>query len=92
MKKRPSGDYVHEFASEDDRRRLSEALHASRAMVLLSGYHSPLYDELYGDWFAPSERCSGASRTEVPDRSRTPWRSSGRTVQRRHTLRSTSPP
>jgi DNA adenine methylase len=51
MTRRPSGDYVHEFASEEDHRRLAEALRASSATVLLSGYHSTLYDELYAGWF-----------------------------------------
>lgn len=50
MSRRPGGDYSHEFASDDDHRALATALHASSGMVLLSGYHSPLYDELYGDW------------------------------------------
>jgi site-specific DNA-adenine methylase len=29
---------------------LAEVLHSTPAAVLLSGYHSPLYDDLYGDW------------------------------------------
>ncbi|GAB3201793.1 DNA adenine methylase [Nocardioides hungaricus] len=73
MTKRPSGDYVHEFASEDDHRRLAEALRASRATVLLSGYHSPLYDELYCDWY----------RTERTVLRRT---SNGRSASQVHTV------
>lgn len=42
-------DYEHEF-STDDHRRLSVTLHATPALVVLSGYHSDLYDELYEDW------------------------------------------
>lgn len=49
-KRRPNGDYTHEFGSEADHRQLADALRASGATVLLSGYHSPLYDELYEDW------------------------------------------
>lgn len=49
--KRPGGDYAHEFATEDDHRRLAAALRASSAAVLLSGYHSALYDDLYQDWY-----------------------------------------
>lgn len=56
MKRRPSGDYVHEFAADDDHRRLATALHESTATVLLSGYESPLYDELYGDWWKTGRR------------------------------------
>ncbi|MGI5144812.1 DNA adenine methylase [Plantactinospora sp. CA-294935] len=43
------GAYQEEMTS-DDHRSLAEALHALRAMVILSGYASPLYDELYADW------------------------------------------
>lgn len=56
MQRRPGGDYRHEFASEDDHRQLATALHESPATVLLSGYHSPLYDELYGDWWTTGRR------------------------------------
>ena len=42
--------YAHEMTSEDDHRRLAVTLHETPATVLLSGYHSSLYDELYGDW------------------------------------------
>lgn len=48
--KRRSRDYLHDFTSEDQHRALAESLHACRATVLLSGYHSELYDELYEDW------------------------------------------
>lgn len=50
MNRRPGGDYAHEFATDDDHQALARVLHASPATVLLSGYHSPLYDELYADW------------------------------------------
>ena len=50
--RRPAGDYVHEFHADEDHRRLAEALKATPAAVLLSGYHSELYDELYADWEA----------------------------------------
>jgi len=50
--KRPGiGDYRVEYASEQDHRGLAEAFHRARAAVLLSGYHSPLYDDLYADWW-----------------------------------------
>lgn len=51
-KRRPGGDYVHEFGTEDQHRDLADALHATSATVLLSGYHSPLYDDLYSGWHA----------------------------------------
>jgi DNA (cytosine-5)-methyltransferase 1 len=43
-------DYLHEFAQEEDHRALAAALHATSATVVLSGYPSPLYDELYAGW------------------------------------------
>lgn len=43
-------DYEHDLTTEDEHRRLAELLAATRAAVLLSGYPSPLYDELYADW------------------------------------------
>jgi DNA adenine methylase len=49
--RRPAGDYVCEFHHEDDHRRLAEALHETPSTVFLSGYPSPLYDELYDAWY-----------------------------------------
>jgi DNA adenine methylase len=48
--RRPDGDYPHEFATEAQHRALAELLHTSAAAVLLSGYPSDLYDELYAGW------------------------------------------
>jgi DNA adenine methylase len=39
-----------EMASVNDHRELAEALRACTASVVLSGYDSPLYAELYPDW------------------------------------------
>ena len=47
---RVSGGYRHEMKSEHQHRELAEALHGCAAAVVLSGYPSQLYDELYGDW------------------------------------------
>lgn len=49
--KRRARDYAHDLTTEDEHRALAEHLQACQATVLLSGYHSPLYDELYGDWW-----------------------------------------
>lgn len=43
------GSYVHEM-SDDDHREMAQALHELRGMVIVCGYASPLYDELFGDW------------------------------------------
>lgn len=44
------GHYYRHDMSDDDHRRLAEALRAIRGMAVISGYPCPLYDELYGDW------------------------------------------
>lgn len=43
-------DYAHESSAPDDHQRLAVALRQCAGSVLLSGYHSPLYDELYAGW------------------------------------------
>ncbi|MFZ4206805.1 DNA adenine methylase [Streptomyces griseoincarnatus] len=42
--------YGEEMRGEREHRDLAAALNDCRAAVVLSGYHSPLYDELYTDW------------------------------------------
>lgn len=49
-RQRPA-DYAHDMGLAEDHERLAEALHATPASVLLSGYPSPLYEALYGDWW-----------------------------------------
>ncbi len=49
ISKRPRGDYAYEM-TDQDHRRLAESLRATPAAVVLSGYDSGLYRELYGDW------------------------------------------
>lgn len=43
-------DYAHEADGEEFHRSLSAALASAAGTVLLSGYPSPLYEELYGEW------------------------------------------
>ena len=46
--------------SDDAHRRLATKLHGVAGKVALSGYRSPLYDDLYGDWQrldAPAKTC-----------------------------------
>ncbi len=45
--KRRGADYACEYATEAEHRDLAAALHATPAAVLISGYPSPLYHELY---------------------------------------------
>lgn len=43
-------NYRCEMSSASAHRELAQALRAARASVVLSGYHSPLYAELYDGW------------------------------------------
>ncbi len=45
------GDYRHDMGLAEDHERLAEVLRSTTARVVLSGYPSPLYEELYGDWW-----------------------------------------
>lgn len=47
---RNSTNYRHEMAGESEHRELAEALNDCAAAVVLSGYHSPLYDDLFAAW------------------------------------------
>lgn len=51
--------YRHELRTETEHAELAEALLAARAAVVLSGYPSPLYDELFAGW----DRVSMTART-----------------------------
>ena len=68
---RRSLQYVHEMHTEAEHAELAEALVTTPAAVVLSGYHSPLYDRLYADWntveIAASTQQAGIDgrRTEV---------------------------
>jgi DNA adenine methylase len=55
-----ANDYLHDMSTEEQHRELAAALAATPATVMLSGYHSPLYDELYEGW-SVSERQVTAS-------------------------------
>jgi DNA adenine methylase len=43
-------DYAHEAGSDDFHRGLAKVLHGVQGTVLLSGYPSALYDDLYAGW------------------------------------------
>ncbi|PXY27416.1 DNA adenine methylase [Prauserella muralis] len=49
---RVSGGYRHEMKGRDEHRELAAALADCRASVVLSGYDSPLYAELYDGWYS----------------------------------------
>ncbi|MFB7647172.1 DNA adenine methylase [Streptomyces sp. NPDC056084] len=66
---RSFANYRHEMRAEAEHRELAAALAECGAAVVLSGYHSPLYDELYEGW----HRCERAARADnaTRDRART---------------------
>lgn len=47
---RSSRQYLVEMPHDHEHRELAAALTDCKATVVLSGYHSPLYDELYAGW------------------------------------------
>jgi DNA adenine methylase len=47
---RSGRNYLVEMSSPEEHQQLADALRAARATVILSGYDSPLYDELYDGW------------------------------------------
>lgn len=70
-------DYRVDMGDEKSHRDLAAALHDTPATVVLSGYHSPLYDELYGDWpridIPVSAHSSNASKNTRSARVETLW-------------------
>lgn len=49
-------DYAHDMLTADEHTRLAQALTAARGHVLLSGYASELYDDLYAGWWRVEQR------------------------------------
>lgn len=52
--------YQHEM-TEDQHRELAALLRSLHGMIIVSGYQSPLYDELYGDWQCVSRQVKDLS-------------------------------
>jgi DNA adenine methylase len=68
LKKRPAGDYACEFSTIEQHQALAQALRACSATVLLSGYASDLYAELYAGWSCVTRHVSrhtGNSRSSA---------------------------
>lgn len=69
-------DYLHDMGDPESHIRLAEAARATPACVILSGYPSPLYDELYGDWWRldiPVRVYSSNAGTERGERVEVLW-------------------
>jgi len=70
LAKRRGADYAVEYVTEAEHRELARALHSTAAAVLLSGYPSALYEDLYAGWWRvehevdkPSSLTSGGRAT-----------------------------
>ncbi|MEW2266897.1 DNA adenine methylase [Streptomyces sp. NPDC047868] len=82
-------DYAHEADSETFHRTLASTLHKVQGLVLLSGYPSPLYDDLYAGWdrlqIAVSRPATNfRGRTDVPRATEVVW--SNRSLSRQVSL------
>ncbi|MGS2592090.1 DNA adenine methylase [Streptomyces hebeiensis] len=71
-------DYAHEADSEIFHRSLAEALHSVQGLVLLSGYPSELYSELYAGWdrleiAVHRAATNSRGRTDVPRGTEVVW-------------------
>lgn len=62
-----SGKVYGHDCDDAGHRRIAAALRAAHGMVVLSGYPSPLYDELYGDWRCVSTRVHTDHAREVTE-------------------------
>jgi DNA adenine methylase len=63
-----SDTYRHEMASEEEHRELAETLRGVAGAVIVSGYPSPLYEEIYAGWWReerPSLADGARKRLEV---------------------------
>ena len=65
--------YIHEIRTAPAHRELAAALCAARAAVVLSGYASPLYDELYEGWHRADIRAFTGNSTRQRDRTEVVW-------------------
>lgn len=69
-----SNRYEHEMRAEGEHRDLAEALHACTGAVVLSGYPSPLYDQLYHGWHREQTTVStGNARRDKQQRVEVLW-------------------
>lgn len=70
---RSSGSYVVEMGDPADHVDLAEALRGCKASVVLSGYPSPLYDDLYADWKRVEIATATGQGGEWQDRTEVAW-------------------
>ncbi|NED75327.1 DNA adenine methylase [Streptomyces sp. SID9944] len=68
---RGSSGYRHEMRTEAEHQELAAALTNCKAAVVLSGYQSPLYDELYARWCRVEMTASAGNARSDRTRART---------------------
>lgn len=66
-------NYRHEMTSEGEHRELAAALLEARAAVVLSGYDSPLYAELYAGWHVTRIATTSGHATHDSARTEVLW-------------------
>lgn len=62
---RTSKGYRHEM-TDQDHRALAKVLNKAEGMVIVSGYHSPLYDKLYRGWVVRERRAVADGGPDSP--------------------------
>jgi DNA adenine methylase len=70
---RPWSNYRVEMKGEQEHRDLAAALVACRATVVLSGYDSPLYAELYEGWHRYEQKTMTGNAKTAKDRTEVLW-------------------
>lgn len=66
-------NYRVEMKTADEHQELAAALADCKATVVLSGYHSPLYDELYDGWHRYEQRTSTGNAKTAKARVEVLW-------------------
>jgi DNA adenine methylase len=66
-------NYRYEMKTEEEHRELAAALADCKAAVVLSGYHSPLYDELYQGWHRYEQASMTGNAKASKDRTEVLW-------------------
>ncbi|MFI6560343.1 DNA adenine methylase [Streptomyces sp. NPDC050534] len=66
-------NYRIEMKAETEHRELAAALADCKAAVVLSGYHSPLYDELYDGWHRYETSTMTGNAKTAKDRTEVLW-------------------
>ena len=70
---RPHANYRVEMTGPGEHRELAQALRSCRAAVVLSGYDSPLYAELYDGWHRYTQQALTGNATGARGRTEVVW-------------------